>query len=47
MELIAIVKPTHDCNLRCEYCYIEKGEGNGRMFQESQKKYSKKHGTYL
>ena len=31
MGLTAIVKPTHDCNLRCEYCYIEENAERGRM----------------
>lgn len=31
MGLTAIVKPTHNCNLRCEYCYIEEEAENGRM----------------
>jgi uncharacterized protein len=35
MGLTAIVKPTHDCNLRCKYCYIEEGAERGRMSQET------------
>lgn len=31
MSLTAIVKPTHDCNLRCSYCYIDSSAESGRM----------------
>ncbi len=33
MGLVAIVKPAHDCNLRCKYCYIEETAGKGKMSQ--------------
>ncbi|MDD5704342.1 MAG: radical SAM protein [Kiritimatiellae bacterium] len=29
--ITVIAKPTHDCNLRCGYCYIEPGAERGRM----------------
>jgi uncharacterized protein len=29
--ITVIVKPTHACNLRCDYCYIEPGAEGGRM----------------
>ncbi len=35
MGLTAIVKPTHNCNLRCKYCYIEKGAEKGMMSKET------------
>jgi uncharacterized protein len=31
MAITAIVKPTHDCNLSCSYCYVEDGAENGKM----------------
>jgi len=34
MGLTAIVKPTHDCNLACKYCYIDEKAENGRMAPE-------------
>jgi len=30
-NLALIIKPTHECNLGCKYCYIEKGAETGRM----------------
>lgn len=30
-RLTAIVKPTHECNLACRYCYVEESAENGRM----------------
>jgi len=35
MGLTAIVKPTHNCNLRCKYCYLEDGAENGMMNKET------------
>lgn len=29
--ITVIAKPTHACNLRCDYCYIEPGAETGRM----------------
>lgn len=31
MGLTAIVKPTHECNLSCSYCYLAPNAGEGRM----------------
>lgn len=31
MGLTAIVKPTHDCNLKCRYCYVPETAEQGRM----------------
>jgi len=31
MGLTAIVKPTHECNLSCKYCYIEDSVERGKM----------------
>ncbi len=31
MPLTAIVKPTHDCNLACRYCYVPDTAEQGRM----------------
>ena len=31
MSITAIVKPTHDCNLSCSYCYVEEGAEKGKM----------------
>lgn len=31
MPITAIVKPTHNCNLSCSYCYVEEGAENGKM----------------
>ena len=36
MGLIAIVKPTHDCNLRCKYCYLEDEAERGMMDEKTQ-----------
>jgi uncharacterized protein len=33
MKITAIVKPTHDCNFACKYCYVESGAEQGRMSQ--------------
>ncbi len=30
-RITAIVKPTHECNLACKYCYVEEGAEQGRM----------------
>lgn len=30
-KITIIAKPTHDCNLRCKYCYIEDGAESGKM----------------
>ena len=35
MGLTAIVKPTHDCNLRCKYCYLTDEAEKGMMSQET------------
>ena len=35
MGLTAIVKPTHDCNLRCKYCYMEDTAETGMMNEET------------
>lgn len=32
--LTVIAKPTHDCNLQCKYCYIDRAAENGRMGDE-------------
>lgn len=31
MALTAIIKPTHECNLSCKYCYVDKNAEQGRM----------------
>lgn len=31
VSITVISKPTHDCNLRCKYCYVEESAENGRM----------------
>ena len=31
MRLTAIVKPTHECNLSCTYCYVREDAEEGRM----------------
>lgn len=33
-RISVIIKPTHDCNLRCRYCYVDKGAENGRMTEQ-------------
>ena len=33
-KLSVIAKPTHDCNLRCKYCYIEKSAEDGIMSEQ-------------
>lgn len=33
-RLSIIAKPTHECNLRCKYCYLEDGAENGRMSEQ-------------
>jgi uncharacterized protein len=30
-HITAIVKPTHECNLACRYCYVEESAEQGRM----------------
>ncbi len=35
MYLTAIVKPTHKCNLRCAYCYVEATAERGTMSDET------------
>ncbi|MBU1129457.1 MAG: radical SAM protein, partial [Nanoarchaeota archaeon] len=30
-HITVIVKPTHNCNLRCKYCYIEENAEKGNM----------------
>lgn len=30
-HLTLIIKPTHDCNMGCKYCYIDKNAEEGRM----------------
>lgn len=30
-SITAIIKPTHDCNLRCRYCYVEDNAERGSM----------------
>lgn len=35
MGLTAIVKPTHDCNLACRYCYVDPSAEKGRMDQST------------
>ncbi len=35
MSLTAIVKPTHDCNLSCVYCYVPSSAERGRMTRET------------
>lgn len=32
--ITVIAKPTHDCNLRCKYCYLENSAERGKMSQE-------------
>jgi uncharacterized protein len=34
MGLTAIVKPTHECNLSCSYCYLAPNAESGRMTEE-------------
>jgi len=29
--ITAIIKPTHECNLACKYCYIEDSIKQGKM----------------
>ena len=36
-SLSVIVKPTHDCNLACKYCYLGENAGEGRMNYETLK----------
>ncbi len=31
MGLTAIIKPTHECNLSCSYCYVDPNAETGRM----------------
>ncbi len=31
MALVAITKPTHDCNLACRYCYVDENAESGTM----------------
>ena len=31
MSLTVIVKPTHNCNLRCKYCYVPDSAEQGLM----------------
>ncbi len=33
-KLSVIAKPTHDCNLRCKYCYIEESAEDGMMSEQ-------------
>jgi len=33
-RISVIAKPTHDCNLRCKYCYIEPNAERGRMSEK-------------
>lgn len=37
-NLTIIIKPTHNCNLRCKYCYIDENAENGMMNYETLKK---------
>ncbi len=30
-RISVIAKPTHECNLRCKYCYLEECAEDGRM----------------
>lgn len=30
-RIVAIVKPTHECNLACKYCYIDENAEHGQM----------------
>ena len=43
-KINVIVKPTHDCNLKCKYCYleenIEQGHMNERLLSQSIEKVS-------
>ena len=49
MSKTVIIKPTHDCNLNCEYCYVGEDAQKGRMnsktlessFQEVTKTFNK------
>jgi uncharacterized protein len=34
-SITAIVKPTHECNLACKYCYVEDQAEKGRMDQQT------------
>jgi len=50
----AIVKPTHDCNLACRYCYLEPNAEQGRMsyktlasLMEQVAKYSKDKSSHF
>lgn len=35
MGITAIVKPTHDCNLRCRYCYVPENAEQGKMDEKT------------
>ena len=37
-SITAIVKPTHFCNISCEYCYVEEEAEKGRMSDETLEK---------
>lgn len=34
-KLTILIKPTHDCNLACKYCYVEQNAERGRMSYET------------
>ena len=34
-RISVIVKPTHECNLSCRYCYVEESAEKGRMSFDS------------
>lgn len=35
MSIVAIVKPTHTCNFRCKYCYVDESAEQGVMSDET------------
>ncbi len=30
-NITVIIKPTHECNLSCKYCYVEKSAEQGKL----------------